>query len=231
MAMANNTEKNERILEKVRKMLALAGNNPSQEEADSALLMAQRMLAKYNMTISDIEDINDADLKEVINEGVTDYAKTPWWHKRLSYIIASNFKCKSYNNKSGGYSRIRFVGFKEDVEVAKEVFNYALEVANKKALQFTRKVRDRGESTAGVRNDYLIGFTDGLEAKFKEQVQSDKCLALAIVIPTEVTNYVESNLTLRKGRTSMVVQQGNAEAKMEGYNAGKSFNMIKGHIQ
>lgn len=230
MTMANQEDKNERILERVKKMLALAGNNPSQEEAESALLMAQKMLAKYNMTMEDVGSIDDEDFREVVNESVTDYSKTPWWHKSLSNTIAKNFKCKAITYKSSGYSSIRFVGFKDDVDVAREVFNYALEIANKKALQYTRKIRERGESTSGVRNDFLIGFIEGLETKFREQVSSDECLALAIVTPKEVTDYVDTKLNLRKARVNTINAGGNRDARNEGFKAGKSFNMIKGNI-
>ena len=227
--MTNTVKKNERVLDKVKKMLALAGNNPSKEEAESALLMAQRMLAKYGLSMEDVDTMEDV-VKEIVNEGVTEYAKTPWWHKSMAMIIASNFKCSVYTSRSGGYSRIKFVGVKEDVDVAREVFNYAIDIANKKALQFTRKIRDRGENTKGIRNDFLLGFLNGIEAKFQEQVQSDATLALAIVVPKEVTDYVENNLTLRKGRASRVTALGNAEAKSEGYHAGKSFTPIGGYV-
>lgn len=225
--MASNTlNNNERILDKVRKMLALAGNNPSQEEAESALLMAQRMLTKYGLSMEDI-DSTDAITREVIDDYVTGFAKTPWWHKSLASTIARNFKCRVYTSKSCGYSCIKFVGYKDDVEVAREVLNYAIEIADKKALQYTRKVRDSGKPTAGVRNDFLAGFISGLSAKFQEQVTT---MALVVVVPTEVNDYVESNLNLRSGRRSMVKAQGNAEARAEGYSAGKSFTPIGGYV-
>ena len=42
-------ESREKILEKIEKLLALAGNNPSENEAISAALKAQELMAKYKI--------------------------------------------------------------------------------------------------------------------------------------------------------------------------------------
>ena len=41
-----------KMLDKVRKLLALAGNNPSEEEAQAAALKAQELIAQYNLDLS-----------------------------------------------------------------------------------------------------------------------------------------------------------------------------------
>lgn len=38
-----------KIADKIQKLLSLAGNNPSQEEAQAALLKAQKLMAQYNI--------------------------------------------------------------------------------------------------------------------------------------------------------------------------------------
>lgn len=45
----------EKIVAKIQKLFALAGNNPSEQEAASALLKAQALLAKYNLSQADVE--------------------------------------------------------------------------------------------------------------------------------------------------------------------------------
>lgn len=39
--------KKAKIADKIQKLLALAGNNPSEEEAQAALLKAQELMAEY----------------------------------------------------------------------------------------------------------------------------------------------------------------------------------------
>ena len=41
----------EKIMEKIKKLLALANNNPSEDEAMAAALKAQEMMAKYNIVL------------------------------------------------------------------------------------------------------------------------------------------------------------------------------------
>jgi hypothetical protein len=44
------------ILSKVQKLLALAGNNPSEAEAAAAMERAQELLAKYNLTMAQLDE-------------------------------------------------------------------------------------------------------------------------------------------------------------------------------
>lgn len=59
----------EKIIEKIRKCLALANNNPSEEEAKAAALMAQKLLAKYNISLVDVEQL-EGKSEEIIEECV-----------------------------------------------------------------------------------------------------------------------------------------------------------------
>lgn len=68
------SEMNEKIIEKIKKCLELANNNPSEEEAKSAALMAQKLLAKYNISMSDVEDVS-SECEEVVENAV--------WFKNL----------------------------------------------------------------------------------------------------------------------------------------------------
>ena len=52
--------KEDKILEKVKKLLALAGNNPSQAEAEAAAAKAQALLQEYNLTLKDVDGEEEA---------------------------------------------------------------------------------------------------------------------------------------------------------------------------
>jgi len=43
------------IIEKIQKLLALGGNNPNENEATNATRMAMDLLAKYNLSMSEID--------------------------------------------------------------------------------------------------------------------------------------------------------------------------------
>ena len=55
---------NERIIKRIEKLLSLAGNNPSQEEAQSAMLMAQKLMAEHNLSMEAFQE-KEPEKKEV----------------------------------------------------------------------------------------------------------------------------------------------------------------------
>ena len=59
---------NEKIIVKIKKVLELAKNNPSPEEAKAAALQAQKLLAKYHIDMAEVKDI-DLDASESIEAG------------------------------------------------------------------------------------------------------------------------------------------------------------------
>jgi hypothetical protein len=84
----------EKIIQTIRKILELSKNNPSEEEAKSAALKAQEMLAKYHIDMKEVESI-DIDAVESIEEvRVTLQAKK--WKYKLADIVADNFRCKHF---------------------------------------------------------------------------------------------------------------------------------------
>lgn len=56
--MMKNSEK---IIAKIKKVLELSKNNPSEEEAKSAALKAQRLMAEYHISMSEVEAVEDID--------------------------------------------------------------------------------------------------------------------------------------------------------------------------
>lgn len=101
----NNTKKlDESVGRKVRKALALARNNSSEHESQTAMLMAQKIMAQYGLTMQDVVEKIPQE-KKVIHGEATNYGRNQWWKKTLSAIIAENFRCFSYNGKQFDSSR------------------------------------------------------------------------------------------------------------------------------
>ena len=74
------SEMNEKIIEKIRKCLELANNNPSEEEAKSAALMAQKLIAKYDISMADVEDVA-SQCEEIVEEVV-------WFDSLVTWGVA-----------------------------------------------------------------------------------------------------------------------------------------------
>jgi hypothetical protein len=160
----------EKILEKVRKLLALAGNNPNQHEATSAAEMAKRILNEYNLSLTDVE------LKEIVEKVVVlETLKLENWKGLLGMLVAKTFDCHAYvsRRKDIGVIRIVFVGNKTDAEVAYYVYDYLYRVIN---ILIDKKVKNDGSMIHGnkIRKDYSYGIISVLGDRLKEFYGKEK---------------------------------------------------------
>lgn len=216
------------IIEKVQKLLALSKDNPSEGETKAAMLAAQRLMAQHNLTMADIE-VDPLSPKEVIEGLATEWKRLTWWYKSLSITIAQNFRCHTFIRKSGrGSSAIVFLGLKEDVELAKQVYSFAINSIKYHADKFIRHTRSQGLPIKGVRNDYIIGFLQGLDAQFKEQVENNEW-GLVLVKDADVEEAF-NKLKLRKSNRSRISTAGNNQAKDAGYRQGRSWQSPSGAL-
>lgn len=214
----------ERIIEKIRKCLALASNNPSEEEAKAAALQAQKLLAKYNISMTDVEEL-EQEVEEIVEVATwfSDIVKgvARAWKYDLAYIVASNFRCKHFFY---GKSAVVFYGHKTDAEAASEVYKYLFgmgdKLANRVTYRVLRQYHKRGESAqvSGIYNSWVKGFLSGLREGFDKQ-----CTALMIVVPEDVkAAYTEKSKSFRHMNIGMRDTGYNSEAYKDGFATGKS---------
>lgn len=165
-----SNEKVEKILDKVKKLLALAGNNPSEEEAKSAALKAQKLIAEYNLNVTDLgEEADEEPLVFRYYETGVDKA----WKYDLSMVVARNFRCRV---TWIGKRKLSFYGFKTDAEVACEVFEFLFKTCEKRSRYTADNAyRDYGCSK-GVYYSFSTGFVNGISEELNRQ-----CTALMIV--------------------------------------------------
>lgn len=226
--MANQENKyinhNNEIIEKIKKVLAMT-DSPYPEESQAAMLKAQELMLKNGLSISDIEDADKPKQKEVVDEIAYESIRLKWWKKSLSGIIGNNFRCHPYL----GYHGVYFIGIKEDVEIAKNVYLYAVVVIEQLSREYAKANKKPGVDSRRTKNTYILGFLEGLQDRFTEQVNSS-CLALMLVKDDAVIEVVE-NKDLRKGRQSTIRMSRDQNAAAVGYRDGKSFNPNKKMIQ
>lgn len=206
----------EDAVEKIKKLLEKANKekNDSQAEIEAAALMAQRLMAKYDVNIDEI------DLKEIheIVHGELDIRKYRSWKFSLAHLIGDNFRCEHYF--SGGYKWLRFMGHSSDVAIANEMFVFLYKIGNRNALRLERQVRKQAGSAIGVYQSYVQGFVQGLKEKLDEQ-----CRALMLVIPDDVKlAYEEKRKGFAKNKRSVFTRYAETlihEAYIKGQYDGK----------
>lgn len=172
----------EKIIQTIRKLLELSKNNPSEEEAKSAALKAQELLAKYHLDMREVESI-DIDTVDSIDEVRVNLPAKKWKY-RLANIVANNFRCKHFYLGKG---ILVFYGHKIDADVAAETYKYLFNVGNRLAGREVDKVFGKTGTSANVYNSFVAGFCAGIE-----EVLNKQCKALMIITPEDVvTSFAE----------------------------------------
>src|SRR5690242_2167122 len=68
------------------------GSGCSEAEAQSALLQAQRLMAKFGLTMGEVVDSSEQPKREIVHGKASLYEKKVWWKGRLAMVIADNFR-------------------------------------------------------------------------------------------------------------------------------------------
>lgn len=94
-----------KIIDKIQNLLELSYDAPNDEEGQTALLMAQKLMVKHNLSM---RDLAAAKPKNNIGEtlGTREY-RLPWWQEKLAAILGPNFRCQTIRRryrKEGGHS-------------------------------------------------------------------------------------------------------------------------------
>ena len=208
-----------KMLEKVQKLLALAGNNPSEEEAKAAAMKAQKLIAQYNLDMSALSSEEKVQYKllKAVHPNNNGYRGT------LASIVAPNFRCKAIYLGND----VHFFGREGDVDACVNIFNYLYKTMRTNGCRQERIARKEGRSAHGVANCYWSGFMKGLKDELGAQSK-----ALAIIVPEDV----KDNFSKKFPRVGVDNRKGvrhtgyDSAAYQTGYNDGRS-SMKKGALE
>jgi hypothetical protein len=210
---------NKNIISKIEKLLALAGNNPSEAEAQAAMLKAQKLMAEHNLDMSTFKEAGE--VKKEVEQVWVKGGHNCNWMIRLAQVVAENFRCNLL--RGTGYGLV-FIGLKEDVAICTQVFNFASHTMDRNMTKLRRQYRKQGLSTEGISGDYAMGFISGLRDKFKEQVENNNW-GLVLVKDNAVMEYTEK-VKNPKGKGSSgkpLKRSGDPTLYAKGYLDGKSL--------
>lgn len=204
---------NEKVLEKIKKLFALAENNPSEEEAKSAALMAQKLMVENDIAMWEVEGV-DLNKKEEIGEEEVDVPAKKWKYT-LAHIVADNFRVKFFLRGKGTFI---FYGHKTDAKIAIETFKYLFNTGDKLGKRLQYEARCAYQETRNVYNSCVMGFCSGVREALAEQSK-----ALMVIIPEDVKEaYKERSAGFRTSHTSAPGAYNSGAfntGKSAGYNA------------
>ena len=202
------------IVEKIKGLLSLgdSSRNNSEEEAKAAMLKAQQLMAKYDITAEEVEDKEDEQYSHEECEHKWDAA----YRFPLANVLAKNFRCVVYARGK----KVVFMGHTSDAKICKATFEFAYRFIQKKGNSIYNKRYSMGYPTKGVFNSYALGFIVGLQEAFNVQ-----CQALSIVTPKDVIEEFENISKGWQCKHSKNIQNDATDANVwyQGRQDGKQF--------
>lgn len=213
---------NNKIIERVKKLLALA-NSSNENESESAMLKAQELMAKHKLQMKDISIEEKS--KVIDEESNFEYTVKTQWKGNLALNIAENFGCHAYIEfyNIGRRRKINlcFIGEEDNVEMTKVVYEYALKVCEERIKNIQKEYKKNNLSTRGIQQNYGLGFARGLKEQYKEQLRKNQDWGIIVVKSKEVMEAID-NKNFKKNNSKVKYERN--EHYESGYSDGKKFN-------
>ena len=223
----------ERIIARIEKLMAIV-NDKSDSEAESAMMLAQKLMAEYHLTEADIstEDKEEAVIKETMDIG----SRNNGWKRYLAIVIARNFRCATYytvarrDYRHGGNVHgqiVTFLGEEADAKLAKQTFHFAVENGEYRYKDFSKQ----NDVDKYDRITFYTSYVQGIASKFEEQKAANQQWGLVLVQPAAVAKEFESMHTHTTHNNNIGIYTHSNAAKAAGYAAGRAFNAGAGVLR
>ena len=167
------------IIEKIKKLLALAASS-NEHEAALAASHAQRLLAAHNLAMADIESERKPELADRVE---TSAAKNlPKWVRHLSGSVCAAFDCQAIHHPATG--KLSFIGVGADVQIAAYTFAFLERTIRRLCSQYMKCAVIA--STANrqrelMRQSYYLGAVSTVTVRLREQKQQTPVTPGALV--------------------------------------------------
>lgn len=184
--------------------------NNSDQEAELAILKAQKLMAEYDISIEEIKEEKEPEYSHEMCEHKWNYG----YRIPLANVLAKNFRCELYERGKS----IVFMGRKVDATICRQTFEFAYKYIMKRGNQEYNRRYEMGYTTRGVFNSYAQGFIIGLKKSLDEQ-----CIALAIITPPDVTAKFKEMSEGWKQKTTKMGKATDVETFHKGIKDGERF--------
>jgi hypothetical protein len=121
-----DTIEKEKIISKIKKLMALGMKDPDTHEAKTAMLKAKELMEKYDLETIDMNDDGSIDEKNVVREDITFNMDSRNWEIQIMGAIEKAFHCEYViiPKRGGNSGKHVLVGSKTDINFAGFLFKY-----------------------------------------------------------------------------------------------------------
>lgn len=218
------TDANEKIIDRVKKMMALANCTGAAEgERDNALRMAYNLLAKHNLTMNEV-DAHNAAKEEGRESQQAKFVVYPW-ARQIAGLVGSLFFCNYYfmRNRDGKQATHCFIGKASNAATAQYMSEFVVKSVCREAARLY------GSAITPEARCFAIGVVRKLQERIAEikaslNKESATGTALALINLDKSEKEANSLWLVEQGiklKTSASRAKGVTDS--DAYHAGKDF--------
>ena len=217
-------EEKEKLIEKIRKLMALS-HSPNEHEAALAAARAREILDKYDLSLTEVE-VNE---EEIIEHRVdTGTQNAPLWMGRLAVAVSRAFNCRVFKI----YGIMVFCGTKADTQVSDYTYMFLFRTVRRLCKEHKASLERSGiwdaqfKGRFGSRTymqSYALGVVNSIDQKLRDFVQSKERMQKfedfkkatgkdLMVIKNQAVDRYCSKLHLRRGHSHSRVDYSGFEA-------------------
>lgn len=158
-----------RILERVKKLLAMAADTSSPEEAAIAARRASKLMEQHSITQAEVLTRDEVDDRISSNASDEGYKRMPFWYEILGIPVAKLYDCEVRRSAGeGGKWHAEFLGFDEDTVVAVWVLDYLRIQIETLANSYRRN----NEISRSEMHEFRLGCSRAICQMLKEELEA-----------------------------------------------------------
>ena len=222
--MDQNTAAEDKVLARIKKMMALAGDKAATEgERDNALRMSYKLLAKHNLSMEDVNSHNTVKV-EARKSNQSSFVVYPW-ARDIAKQVGELFFCNYYfvRAETGKQASHAFIGKTGNSTTAAYMANFIVRSV------LSQATRMYGSSITPEARSFAVGVGSKLRERIRElkaAVSAEETAGTVLVLENLHETEKQANglwlatqgVTLRTVKSNTKVSVNSAA-----YHAGKAF--------
>jgi len=202
----------EKLIERIKKLLALAGNNTNVHEASIAMERANKLLRENDMSMTSIIDVETEEVGE--SEGKT----VQFWRKQIYNHVAEVYHCAYFTRNR---NRHVVIGTESNRTTAMLIINYLIKAVNKEA----RSQHKWNQTT--FKNGSAMGIGRTCQRIIAEENSSKEEVIVGTgLVPLDIkTVRVKANDAYQSRYNITDGRRSSAKGSQAGYDFGSSLSV------